>query len=202
MGDGLDNTKAVRTRQRILASAAREFAVRGFDGTSLRQVAAGADLTLGSLYFHFATKADLVAEVLRDAVDFALARVDREISELPCEAGMAEALSAAVRAHLHALHESRDRGAAVVRVMDRASTAPAPAARAHARRYITRWCALVKAAQRDNVVSSGVDPRVLTELLLGAMNATVGSRQLTPDQVDTIAVTVCDVFLRTSASPG
>ena len=74
MADGLD-TKAVRTRQRILASAAREFAARGFDGTSLRQVAAGADLTLGSLYFHFATKADLVAEVLRDAVDFALARL-------------------------------------------------------------------------------------------------------------------------------
>ena len=201
MGDGLD-TKAVRTRQRILASAAREFAARGFDGTSLRQVAAGADLTLGSLYFYFATKADLVAEVLRDAVDFALARVDQAISELPCEAGNADALSGAVRAHLHALHESRDRGAAVVRVMDGASTAPVPAARAHARRYITRWCALVKAAQRNNVVSSGVDPRVLTDLLLGAMNATVGPRQLAPHQVDTIAVTVCEVFLRPAASPG
>jgi len=33
------------------------------------------------------------------------------------------------------------------------------------------------------------------------MNATVGVRQLTPDQVDTIAVTVCDVFLRPAASP-
>jgi len=109
MGDGLD-TKAVRTRQRILASAAREFAARGFDGTSLRQVAAGADLTLGSLYFHFATKADLVAEVLRDAVDFALARVDQAISELPSEAGTAEALSAAVRAHL--LEMAGDRRAA------------------------------------------------------------------------------------------
>jgi TetR/AcrR family transcriptional regulator, cholesterol catabolism regulator len=200
MDDGLD-TKAARTRQRILASAAREFATRGFDGTSLRQVAAGANLTLGSLYFYFATKADLVAEVLRDAVDFALARVDLAISELPSEAGTAEALSAAVRAHLHALHESRDRGAAVVRVMDPASTAPVPAARAHARRYIAHWCTLVKAAQRDNVVSSDVDPRVLTDLLLGAMNATVGSRQLGPDRVDRIAVTVCDVFLRPAASP-
>jgi hypothetical protein len=86
--------------------------------------------------------------------------------------------------------------------MDGASTAPVPAARAHARRYITRWRTLVKAAQRDNVVSSGVDPRILTDLLLGAMNATVGSRQLAPHQVDTIAVTVCDVFLRPAASPG
>jgi hypothetical protein len=34
------------------------------------------------------------------------------------------------------------------------------------------------------------------------MNATVGSRQLAPHRVDTIAVTVCDVFLRTAASPG
>jgi AcrR family transcriptional regulator len=178
MSDGLD-TKAARTRQRILASAAREFAARGFDGTSLRQVAAGADLTLGSLYFHFATKADLVAEVLRDAVDVALARIDQAISELPREARNAE-----------------------VRVMDRASTAPVPAARAHARRYITRWCTLIKSAQRDNVVSSDVDPRVLTDLLLGAMNATVGSRQLAPHQVDTIAVSVCDVFVRPASGPG
>ena len=38
-------------------------------GEALRRIAEGAGLQLGSLYFHFATKDELLTEVMRDAVD-------------------------------------------------------------------------------------------------------------------------------------
>jgi AcrR family transcriptional regulator len=43
------DTKAVRTRRRIVDAAAVEFAAYGYTATSLRRVAAASGLKLGSL---------------------------------------------------------------------------------------------------------------------------------------------------------
>jgi len=47
------------TRDKILVSASAEFLAHGFSGASLRKIAAGAGVTTGALYKHFADKADL-----------------------------------------------------------------------------------------------------------------------------------------------
>lgn len=54
------------TRLRILDAARGLFAHKGYDGTSLREIATAADLTLGSLYHYFDQKAVLYREVLAD----------------------------------------------------------------------------------------------------------------------------------------
>ncbi len=52
------------TKARIIRSARRLFNRSGFDGVSIQQIMAGADLTHGGFYKHFASKSDLYAEVL------------------------------------------------------------------------------------------------------------------------------------------
>lgn len=52
------------TRERIVASAGRLFRRRGFDATSVSAVMADAGLTHGGFYAHFASKQDLLREVL------------------------------------------------------------------------------------------------------------------------------------------
>lgn len=47
------------TRERILAAAERLFAAHGFDGVSLRSIAAAADAQLALLHYHFGSKLDL-----------------------------------------------------------------------------------------------------------------------------------------------
>ena len=47
------------TRERIITSAARVFARKGYHGASLDEVAADAGLTKGAVYWHFQSKADL-----------------------------------------------------------------------------------------------------------------------------------------------
>ncbi len=50
---------ALRTRERILDMAEREFQRRGVSRTSLEQVAAAAGVTRGAISWHFRNKADL-----------------------------------------------------------------------------------------------------------------------------------------------
>jgi len=54
------------TRQRILQAAGRRFKQEGIDGAGVAAVMSDAGLTNGAFYAHFASKEDLVANVLAD----------------------------------------------------------------------------------------------------------------------------------------
>ena len=59
------STTAVPTRDRIVDAALRLFAERGTTAVSMRELADAADVTVPGLYYHFASKADLIREVYR-----------------------------------------------------------------------------------------------------------------------------------------
>jgi TetR/AcrR family transcriptional repressor of nem operon len=54
----------IRNRKRILASAARLFRERGFDGVTVAQIMSASDLTHGAFYGYFKSKDDLIAQML------------------------------------------------------------------------------------------------------------------------------------------
>lgn len=61
--------KAGKDRRRlILKAAAARFAEFGFEATTVRQIADDVDILSGSLYHHFATKEEILDEIVRDAV--------------------------------------------------------------------------------------------------------------------------------------
>lgn len=53
------------TRERILKTAERLFAKRGFDGVSVRELAGAANVNIASIGYHFHSKEGLLAEVYR-----------------------------------------------------------------------------------------------------------------------------------------
>src|SRR5512133_4259400 len=61
---GKDHKQA--TKQRILEAAGRRFKEDGIDGAGVAAVMSDAGLTNGAFYAHFASKEDLVANVLAD----------------------------------------------------------------------------------------------------------------------------------------
>lgn len=165
-------SKAARTRQRILAAAAHEFALHGYGGASLRRIADAADLKVGSLAFHFATKDDLVAAALQDGVDSAREALVAAVAAVPPDATPVDRLRAALGGHLDALHASDDRASAVVRMVE---TLP-PHLRAdhvrHERRFGKVWLDVLTRGRDDGVVRDDVDLRVLRDLVVGALNGT------------------------------
>jgi AcrR family transcriptional regulator len=56
----LKPTKASNTRERLLEVALAQFNANGFNQTSMRDLAAAADLSLGAFYYHFKNKEELV----------------------------------------------------------------------------------------------------------------------------------------------
>jgi AcrR family transcriptional regulator len=71
--------KALATRQRILDAALRLFAAKGYEGASMRDIAAGAGCSLGLAYRYFASKEDLVLELYR----WLVSQLEELVSQLP-----------------------------------------------------------------------------------------------------------------------
>lgn len=59
-------TTEPRTRDRILEVALEQFAVRGFDATSMRQIAEELGITKAALYYHFSSKDEIVRTLLTE----------------------------------------------------------------------------------------------------------------------------------------
>jgi AcrR family transcriptional regulator len=56
---------SAQSRTRILDAARLCFVDRGYDQTTMKDIAAAADMTAGALYHHFASKQELFAGVFR-----------------------------------------------------------------------------------------------------------------------------------------
>jgi TetR/AcrR family transcriptional repressor of nem operon len=73
------------TRQRILEAAGRRFKQDGIAGAGVAAVMSDAGLTNGAFYAHFASKEDLVANVLADQLRAQRQNFD---AQLPAQAGL------------------------------------------------------------------------------------------------------------------
>ena len=95
---GKDQKQA--TRQRILEAAGRRFKQDGIDGAGVAAVMSDAGLTNGAFYAHFASKEDLVANVLADQLRAQRQSLDSQPSD---RAG----LEAFIRSYLSPEHRDQ-----------------------------------------------------------------------------------------------
>lgn len=61
-------TQAGSTRERILQVALDLFGQRGYEGTSIRDIADRMDMTKAAVYYHFPSKENLLADILTPAM--------------------------------------------------------------------------------------------------------------------------------------
>src|SRR4051812_12060182 len=88
------------TRERILEAAGRRFKQDGIDGAGIAAVMSDAGLTNGAFYAHFASKEDLVANVLADQL-----RVQRQ--NFDSQPPAREGLEAFIRSYLSPQHRDQ-----------------------------------------------------------------------------------------------
>jgi TetR/AcrR family transcriptional regulator, cholesterol catabolism regulator len=148
---------------KVLDEAASLFRTRGFEGTSVRDIARAVGILPGSLYCHFETKEALLVAVYVKGVqqisDAVRAAIDGE-------RGPWERLEAACVAHLEAIRHDDDYAQVVVRV--RPDDVPV----AHRslielrNRYESLFAELIAALP----LPRATDRRVLRLMLMGAMN--------------------------------
>jgi AcrR family transcriptional regulator len=147
----------------MLDAAARLFRARGFEGTSVRDIARAVGMLPGSLYCHFATKEDLLAAVYVKGVEQISAAVRAAVER---RTDPWDRLEAACVAHLEAILHDDDYAQVVVRVRP----ADAPAANRRLIQLRDEYETLLAALIKDLPLPRRTDRRALRLMLLGALN--------------------------------
>src|ERR1041385_2649846 len=86
----------VDTKSRILDSAEKLFGMNGFDGTSLRDITAAADVNLAAIHYHFQSKDSLIDAIVARRIE----PVNKKRFELLDAAGPNPSLEQILRAFM------------------------------------------------------------------------------------------------------
>src|SRR6201988_376961 len=82
----LRERKRLRTRQALIDAAAKLFEQRGYDGTTIADIAAAADISTRTFFSYFASKEDVLFPDADARVNAALTAIDeRRPGEQPTE---------------------------------------------------------------------------------------------------------------------
>lgn len=93
-------------REALLDAAAAMFAAKGYDGTTIRNIAGAVGMLPGSMYYHFKSKEDLLLAVYRKGVARFEAAIAEALGETFGEPW--QAIEAACLAHLSILLDGGD----------------------------------------------------------------------------------------------
>lgn len=87
----------------ILRAAVAVMGEDGYEGASMRDMAARAGVSVAALYYHFPSKHDLLREFLDEAYDVTLARIDRRLAPVGDDPGerLDSIVSTLIWTHLH-----------------------------------------------------------------------------------------------------
>ena len=183
MSDGLRERKKVRTRRVLQAQALRLFAERGYDATSVDDIAAAAEVSSMTFFRYFRSKEDVVLE---DEYDVLLAA---QLAIQPTDLPALVRVQSAVRESLSSIYaEARDELLTRVRLI---TCTPALRARLYSSQSSTeRLLAEIFSAEgpagpgaalRGRVIAAACIATLTTALLTWAENN--GAEHL-PDMVD------------------
>ena len=162
----------VDSRQEILRTAARLFQQRGYDATSMNDVAAALKLSKGGLYHHFQSKDEILFEIMDHAMEITQERVLAPVRGI---ADSQERLRALIRLHIEVVLSPRDREITVM-LHENHPLPPTLRKRINQRKkeyvhFVESLIAEVqKEAQRSRNVKGAVSPRAAAFALLGMIN--------------------------------
>ncbi|WP_088625931.1 TetR/AcrR family transcriptional regulator [Oceanicola sp. 22II-s10i] len=164
--------KDVGTRDRILLASARLFRYNGLHTTTLREVARETGITVGSIYNHFASKEEILDEVLRIGVENVAANVRDRVAALPETATGRERIATAIHEHLlTALHQG-DFTSANIRLWAQLPPEVKRRQRKVRREYAEYWRSLFRSAQEAGELNPHLDVTVMELFVVGAINWT------------------------------
>ena len=158
----LDSVRTDNRREDILHQAALLFGARGYDRTSMRDIAAAVGMLPGSVYYHFPSKEALLGAVYVEGIDRSIAALDVAVAS---RADPWDRLEAAAATHLRLLLTG---GALAAVVMD--GPHHTGAARAELIRQRDRYEVVFRRLIAAVALPASVEPGPFRLALLGALN--------------------------------
>lgn len=154
----------------VVRAAAHLFYERGYEATSVQDVADAAGLLKGSLYYYIRTKEDLLYAVVEQAHGSMMALVS-EVRLLP-EEPVRPRLEHFLRRHMELLLRDRDMYGVVLEDYSSLSGRRRKQATATRNEYAQFLQGLIEQGQREGIVPADLRPRLACLGVLGMMNWT------------------------------
>lgn len=161
-------TKSNAKEKAVLSSAARLFRQQGFQATSLRDIAKTAGVLLGSIYYRYPTKEDILITLMERAITSLTQAIREEIEPI---SDPVEKLRLGLRAHLRTLLSGDD--AVFILLHEWRTLAGNPRRRMISLRdqYEQFWMELLEAASNTGIIREGVDLKLVRLFGFGAVNS-------------------------------
>ena len=159
---------ATHARRDILRAAARLFQERGYEATSMQDVASALRLSKGALYHHFQSKDEILFEIMNHGLDVFDEEVLNVVRQIP---DPVERLRACIARHIRMLLRGRDREITVILHENR--TLPSRLRKlinARKKDYIRFLEETIEAVQKQRRIKNGISPRSAAFALLGMIN--------------------------------
>ena len=156
------------SRREILRAAARLFHRKGYDATSMSDVAAALKLSKGGLYHHFQSKDEILFDLMDHAMQITQERVMHPVVGI---ADPEERLRALIRRHVELVLSPADREITVM-LHENHPLPPSLRKRINLRKknYVHFVENLVADVRRMRRSQSAITPRAATFALLGMIN--------------------------------
>lgn len=163
-------TRAEKKRLQILAAAASVIAERGYAQTMLDEIARRARTRAGSLYYHFASRDELIEEVLRRGVRMTFERSQEVVAALPKGTPAVSRLEAVIRSHLGLMLVESNYAKATARLIGQIPADMAERINDEYERYGKFLDRLIRAAINSGEIDASIDPSAYRLLIMGAIN--------------------------------
>ena len=165
-----DEGAETQRRQELVLAAGRLFSKRGYERTTVRELAKAVGLQSGSLFHHFRSKEEILVAVMNNGIQEV---IDLGEKALDCYAVPADRLAALFRVHMWSMLHGAGGDAMNALVYEwRSLSAPSQASvKVLSDRYEAMWQSVVAGAVQAGLLRG--DARVIKRCVLGAMNWTV-----------------------------
>ena len=154
------------TPEELLALVAQEFLSRGYDATSMADLARATGLTKSAIYSHVTGKQELLRLAVSRAVDALFAVLDEPAA---VQGAAVDRLEHVVRRSAEVLVDQLPYVTLLLRV--RGNTPVEREALARRREFDDRLSSLVRSAIDEGTMRDDLDPRLVTRLLFGMVNS-------------------------------
>lgn len=166
------DSKSARTRQRILDAAAHVLSRKGYAGTRLSDVAEQAEVQAPAIYYYFASREELIDEVMWSGTAQMREHVESALSQVPDGVDPLERLMVAVEEHLRHELELSDFASASIRNAGQVPESTRERQVVEENAYGEIWSAILKAAAKEGLLRADLDLYMAQMLIFGALNWT------------------------------
>jgi TetR/AcrR family transcriptional regulator, fatty acid metabolism regulator protein len=188
--------RGVDKRARILKSAVKVFARKGFHETKVAEIARAAGVADGTIYLYFKSKDDLLISVFEETVEELSSRLSTDLGSLPDTASKVRHV---VRSQLGIIKAQRDLAEVLSITLRQSNRFLRQFAAPKFSAYLDIISAVIEQGQQNGEIRADVSPRVVARALYGALDGLLMTWALgrsPASRLERAALQVADVFIK------